>query len=71
MIRLSAKIASYFAKMLIEEIEGVIDEEIEIKHCDMSKKIENMIENENMMKKIGETLKLNPQLADLCYSPVI
>ena len=58
-------------KMLIEEIEVVIDKELQVKHCDLSKKIEAMLEDKKAMSRLGEVLKLNPEFADLCYSPVI
>jgi len=45
MIKNSSKITVFFAKKLIEETEGIIDEEIMITHRSLSKKIEDMLED--------------------------
>jgi nucleosome binding factor SPN SPT16 subunit len=40
-VKSSARVAVHFAKLLIDETENIIDEEIMITHSNLSKKIED------------------------------
>ena len=69
LIKKSAKLVDYFYKLLLEEVEEIIDKEKKIKHSDITRKIEQLlIENKH---KYEQELVLKHTFADLAYSPIV
>jgi len=69
LIRKSAKLVTYVYKLLLDEVEEIIDKEIKIKHSDISKKIEKVLLDKK--QQYEQELMIKPDFADLAYDPII
>lgn len=68
-IKKSAKLAEYFYKLLVEEIEDIVDKGESRKHSEITKKVEKYLVDNKM--KYEQELLVRPGFADLAYSPII
>jgi len=57
-IQKAAKLSIYFQEYMIGEIEKIIDEEQKVKHTEIAKKIESILENEAEIKKLESKCKV-------------
>ena len=69
LIKKSAKLADYFYKLLLEEVEEVIDKEKKVKHSDITKKIEQLLVENKL--RYEQELMIKSSFADLAYSPIV
>jgi len=68
-VRKAGKVAVWFEDKVIMEVENIIDNEAKTTHAEISKKIENMLENDT--KNLEAVTKVDKQFADLSYTPII
>lgn len=69
LIKKSAKLTEYFFKLLLEQVEDIIDKEVKMKHSDITKKIEKLLVDNKI--KYEQELLVKPAFADLAYAPII
>lgn len=69
LIKKSAEIVEYFYKILLDEVEVVIDQEKPTKHSDLTKKIEKALAENT--SKYEQELLVKSAFVDFAYSPII
>jgi nucleosome binding factor SPN SPT16 subunit len=69
LIKKSSKLTEYFFKLLLEQVEDIIDKEIKMKHSDITKKIEKYLVDNKV--KYEQELMVKPAFSDLAYAPII
>ncbi len=70
-IKKAGKVAIWVQDKVIQEVENIIDSEVRMKHCDISKKIEAMFENPQEIKSLETSTKTDREFADLAYTPIV
>ena len=69
LIKKAAKLTDYFFKLLVKEVEDIIDRESKIKHSDITKKIEKFLIDNKV--RYEQELLVKPAFADLAYAPIV
>ena len=70
-LHISGIATSYYQKKLIEEIENIIDEEVEMKHNQIAKKMENLLEKPEEKDKIKNKFGIDPLSLEFVFTPII
>lgn len=68
-VKQSAQLSVYCAKVLVSQMEDVIDGEIVIKHSDLTTKIEELIDKDK--EKYESKFGVHSTFVDLAYAPIV
>lgn len=70
-VRKSGQLSTALQKKLIEEVERIIDEDVKVKHSEITKKIEDVLDNSVQMNIFEKTYGVDRNSIDIAYSPII
>lgn len=62
---------TFFQKKLIEDVELFIDEDKKVKHSDISRNIEGLLDQGVQMNLLEKNFGVDRNYVDLAYAPII